>query len=936
MRFHPVVPALLIAGFSLAVHAAVITDPQATSRELYGASRLNSALARAGQDGNVLVGIRSARIFDGISGLPDFGARTESFALRRAGERWLVVGSDASGVLYGCLELARRVNAAHRLPPQIDVTDGPAFRIRGTNLFWMKWGEKGYNWPITAENFPWFFDRKSMESYLDELTENGYNTIYFWSGHPFPFFLELPRYPEARSLSEPELRRNMEHLKWFTTEADRRGIWTVLHFYNIHVSPSFAKAHENEGVRVENRAPTPLLIDYTRYSVSEFVKSYPNVGLMLTAGEALNVRQEEFIRDAVIAGIKDTAKKPPLIVRQWCIDPYRYRDIVKPAYDNLFTMMKHNTEMLASPTPDPRNKTWISLGQDHIINVHLDTDAVPFRWGSTPFIREMAQNWKAMGASGLHLYPLVSWLWPQTMDRTDPPLSTVERDRIWLEAFARYVWNPNRPAAQEETYWTSKLERRFGSAEAGHAVYNYYVKTGPILPGIQNTINIFNMGWHPPSLAQEATLNGILHSDRWEGIGDYLARPLDEVTLELYQKKFGKLSAAAKAKPPQSVKEYVAPARDQDVVPPTRLSELFVDMAEDALQGLESSTGAAHSEQAEYRRFINDARSMVQVARFYRAKIAAAVEKGVFENTGERQHYARMLTRLDESVREYAKLDELASAAYVQASDIAAWFQWKTVHQEFRDELEFYREQAAAAERGADVVVIGLDGPLNNASEAFYWLLDHYRRAAGWTGQSYGVTDGSLSRAKLAVVYDPVSSDYRKMRPALESWVRAGGKLFIWDPLARASEDSLLEGISFKADPAYGSTKAGFAYTGAAHRLLEGLTAERVAGPPAVPWSIRAASPQWRELAYSVIGPSTYGQFSHPVDTFGPRWTSLMNPLRVPVMLARDYGAGTVVLAQLGSWYVPAKKNLNPDRLQEAPAHLRTLANNLIAWASGR
>ena len=34
-----------------------------------------------------------------------------------------------------------------------------------------------------------------MEAYLDELVENGYNTIYFWNAHPFPYFVELPAIP---------------------------------------------------------------------------------------------------------------------------------------------------------------------------------------------------------------------------------------------------------------------------------------------------------------------------------------------------------------------------------------------------------------------------------------------------------------------------------------------------------------------------------------------------------------------------------------------------------------------------------------------------------------------------------------------------------------------------------------------------------------------
>ena len=75
---------------------------------------------------------------------------------------------------------------------------------------------------------------------------------------PFPISWNCPNYPEARDLSDADLARNIEQLKWFTAEADRRGIWTVLHFYNIHVSPNFAKAHEQRGrTRLENAVAAP-------------------------------------------------------------------------------------------------------------------------------------------------------------------------------------------------------------------------------------------------------------------------------------------------------------------------------------------------------------------------------------------------------------------------------------------------------------------------------------------------------------------------------------------------------------------------------------------------------------------------------------------------------------------------------------------------------
>ena len=78
----------------------VVTDPAAGPRELYGAERLRAALAavadQAPAGAKVVVARRAA-------------AASESFRLERQGNDWIVAGADPSGVLYGCLELARRI-----------------------------------------------------------------------------------------------------------------------------------------------------------------------------------------------------------------------------------------------------------------------------------------------------------------------------------------------------------------------------------------------------------------------------------------------------------------------------------------------------------------------------------------------------------------------------------------------------------------------------------------------------------------------------------------------------------------------------------------------------------------------------------------------------------------------------------------------------------
>lgn len=923
-------------------HAAItiISSTNATPREQYGISRLREAtehLEGAVPPGaKILVGIRTSVLFVSMPALPRFlPSETEAYHIERSENDWLVIGSDSSGVLYGCLELARRIQAAHALPPVIDLTDKPAFKLRGTCLLLMKYGNGWYNWPVTPANFPWFYDRKLMLQYLDELAENRYNMIVFWNAHPFPYFLTLPKYPEARMLDDADLQRNMDQLRWFTEEADRRGIWTVVEFYNIHVSPNFAKAHEREGVKIENAASTPLLEAYTRYCISEFVKAYSNVGIMITAGESLQVRKEEFVRDAIIPGLKDSGKNPPLIVRQWTIDPIRYRDIIRSAYDNLYTMMKHNTEMLVSPYPDPRNKTWVSYGR-HIINVHENADVKPFRWASPRFVQQMTQQWKEMGVAGFQVYPMVSWQWPTSLDRADPPLNTISRDRMWIEEFGRYGWNPIRPVVEEERFWTEKLSRQFGSAQAGKAIYNYYVKTAPVLPNIQNVLNIFNMNFFPTAVGQDATLNGILHSDRWEGVGDYQARPLDDVSLAAYESEFGPLSDTALKRPPLSVKEWVAFQRSgekAEAIDPTKLAAVNVNLAQQALSGLESARDSVTLQANEYSRFITDAQCILYLAQFYRSKIEAATEKGLFDGTNDAQHYTRMLQLLASSVTDYSRLDTTATKAYRQPTDLVPYYHWHTVLENFQRELAFYQEQATIGQHGANIVYLGLDGPMSDATNEFHWLLEDARKSARLSAQSYDFQPTLFSNARLVVVYDAHSPEYVKNRAQLDQWVRNGGKVLFWDPMAHADGDPLLSGIQFAEQANFGSsTSLYFQEDGS--QLLNGLAGTTLELDNGLSSNIRSASQDWQMLAYTVLPSISDKQFYVSFPTFGPRWTSLIDSVRVPVLLKRGYGSGTVVIAQIGRWTIEPQADMGPVRAEATRSPLGKFVENLIAWAA--
>ena len=260
------------------------------------------------------------------------GWEQESFFVsqRMDGNNLHVMANDDSGVLYGCLELAARIKAASRIPDDLYVHDGPKMKLRGTCVGMQKTyilpGRKVYEYPYTPELFPWFYDKKLWTEYLDSLVANRMNTLYLWNGHPFASLVRLKDYPYAVEVPDDIFTKNQEQFRWLAGECDKRGIWLVQMFYNIFVSKPFA---ETNGISTQLSAPTPLVTDYTRKSIAEFVKEFPNVGLMVCLGEALQGTENQiaWATNAILPGVLDGMRaaglkeQPPVVIRTHAMDP---------------------------------------------------------------------------------------------------------------------------------------------------------------------------------------------------------------------------------------------------------------------------------------------------------------------------------------------------------------------------------------------------------------------------------------------------------------------------------------------------------------------------------------------------------------------------------------------------------------------------------------
>jgi hypothetical protein len=288
----------------------------------------------------------------------------------------------------------------------------------------------------------------------------------------------------------------MEMFRWLTAEADRRGIWVIQAFYNIHISHALAKAR---GLPFQLGTPNDFVSQYTRYCISEFIRTYPNVGLMMTLGEALNPQYgPAWLTNTIIPGVKDGMRaagitaEPPIIVRAHATRIEEAMHDALPHYKNIYTMHKWNGESLT--WTDVRgevlrmHRALVELGSTHITNIHLLSNLEPFRWGAPSFIQKTLESCQRIGIRGVHLYPLRYWDWPSSAD--NPPELQFERDWIWFEAWARYAWNPNRDAAAEREYWIGRIALHYGNREAARHILDAYEPSGVCAPRLLPRIGI--------------------------------------------------------------------------------------------------------------------------------------------------------------------------------------------------------------------------------------------------------------------------------------------------------------------------------------------------------------------------------------------------------------------------------------------------------------
>ena len=678
---------MLIALAVKAENIHVFTFQDASNRVQFGVETLSESLSHAGYkvdnkidkinsstDKTIILfekkNVEATKLLNKLHIQLPQELKKEGFNIQTKGNITIICGADGNGVIYGCREIIDRLHNSKKLDLPVSFTDAPEMVMRGTCIGVQKTtylpGRTVYEYPYTPETFPWFYDKTQWMNYLDMMVANRMNSLYLWNGHPFASLVKLKEYPFSVEVDDITFKMNEEMYSFLTHEADKRGIFVIQAFYNIILSKPFAE-HYNILTQDRNRPITPLISDYTRKSIAAFVQRYPNIGFLITLGEAMDTNEDDvkWFTETILPGVKDGLKalgrtdEPPIILRAHDTDAKMDIDAARPIYKNLYTMNKYTGESLTTYEPGgpwaQTHKELSKLVDVHIDNVHILANLEPWRWSSPDFVQKTVNAMhNAHGASGLHLYPQASfWDYSYTADKmaVGTRLKQIDRDWMWYKTWARYAWNCHRDRNEEIAYWNQQLDDYYGVTNAdARKIQTSYDESGEIAPKLIRRFGI-----------TEGNRQTLL-------LGMFMSQLVNPYKYKIYPGFYESCGPEGEKLIEYVEKEWKHQPHAGEL--PLDIIAQVIAHGDKAITAIDSVEGKATKNAAEFERLRNDMHCYREFAYFFYFKVKAAKLVLDYQWGKDIKNLDAAVPYLQQSLEHYSKLVELTKNSYLYANSM--------------------------------------------------------------------------------------------------------------------------------------------------------------------------------------------------------------------------------------------------------------------------
>ena len=637
--------ACLLPGPSSKVAAipivALVTPPAMPAPAAYGAERLRKALAARGF--RVVDGASDADVYVRFAIDPARGC-PESLSIARASYRGRPAidlrGGDATGLMYAALDTADRVAWSGGADPFVDVRQAdeqPFLHERGVSMYTMQ----------RALFEKKLYDETYWRKYFDLLAGSRINTFVVIFGYenggfmapPYPYFYDTPEFPGVRmvGLSAEQQARNTAAFKTVIRLAHERGIHLTAAIWD-HIYRAGVQTGGIQGA-AKGDAPTPGLVwgvtgdnlaAYSKAALKKFLAVFPDIdGIQFRMHDESGLKPEEMngFWHEVFAQIKATRPDLKIDLRAKGLPDAVIDDALQQGLDarvsTKFWMEQmglpfHPTQVNPQDQQNRRHGYADLLRYPQRYRVHWQLwtggTARLLLWGDPDYVRRFASAAKLYGGDSFDVNEMLATKMlgephdAAPIDILNPRYRyyDYEFERYWhfYQLWGRLTYAPDTPSES----WDREFTRRFG-AGAGPHIEAALHRASQVLPRIVASSYRYNYfpttrGWaemqHQDALPAFASLEG---SDT-----EQFLTPAAEA------RRFVDGTTTTLRRPQESAAWFTAAA--------------------DAIDA-ELSAAASAATSAELASTITDCRILSGLARYYAARLPAAVAYDIYKQNGE-------------------------------------------------------------------------------------------------------------------------------------------------------------------------------------------------------------------------------------------------------------------------------------------------------------
>jgi hypothetical protein len=595
-----------------------------------------------------------------------------------------VIGADPVGAMYGGLEVAEKLRIQQ---PLVTGKHQPHIKQRGIKFnLPLDLRTPTYSDPSDAAqlNIPEMWTMDFWKETFDDMARHRYNVMSLWSLHPFPSIVKVPEFPNvalddvwrtkekldakfsprAEDFVRPEMLKNHEVVKTITIGekikfwrnvmqyAKDRGVDIYFFTWNVYLYGAEGK----DGIT--DNFTAPRTIEYFRASVRETMKTYPLLaGFGITAGEQMKnndlngMSSGEWLWKTYGEGIRDGLKETPdrkfrLIHRfhETGLGQIKeeFKDLPCPldvsfkyAVAHMYSVPKPAMIESLLPHLNPGLRSWLTIRNDDIYS---------FRWADVDYARAFIKGIPSEDKiAGFYMGP-DGYVWGREFLSKDTPMprqTVMQKQWLSFALWGRLAYDPETPANTFE----KMAAVRFPEADTGKFV-SAWGNASMTFPYITRFFwGSIDLQWFPEACRRKSGFYNVRHFIEQISMPGANVLSILDWRRELREKK------------------------KHTGTTPLEIAATLDRNASSALADLPALKSAAIKDEAsriEYAATLNDIESMSHLGLYYAAKIRAACDLALYDESGDDAKRQSSLKQIEAALAHWKNYSVSYTTQYIQ------------------------------------------------------------------------------------------------------------------------------------------------------------------------------------------------------------------------------------------------------------------------------